>query len=190
MEYISLALTMMLFTNIVLSKLLGVYPPLAMGKKAKNVIALGLTITVVLTLSAVVNFAMKLLLNGIDLAFLNVLSYVLVTATLVQFSELLIKRLLPKIHGLLAPYMPLLTVNAIILVIGLNISRVEYNFLELALTALFSGLGYVLVTILFSFIQERLDNNIYMPKSVKGIAISLITLGFMVMAFSGLKGLM
>ena len=125
----------------------------------------------VLIFSGIISYSLYFyVLVPLELEFLRLVAFILVIASLVQFVEMFIKRYIPALYKSLGIYLPLITTNCVVLTVALDVAAVSggvanYYFLTMVVYVVASAIGFGLVTILFSFIQERLANTPNMPKA-------------------------
>ncbi len=189
-EYLLLLLGAILVNNFVLVHFLGLCPFMGTSKKLSTATGLALATTFVLTLSAIFSYATHaFILQPLQLEYLNTLSFILVIAITVQFTEMVLHKTSPILYRMLGIYLPLITTNCIVLGVALlNIRQENPSFIKALLTGLGAGLGFALVLILFSAMRERI-NVADVPQPFRGSAIALITAGLMSLAFMGFAGL-
>ena len=97
--------------NPVLVLMLGMCPALAVSTRALNGIGMGLSTLAVLVLSnLVISLLRKVIPDQVRLP-----AYIVIVASLVTVTELLIKAYLPSLYESLGIYIPLIVVNCIIL---------------------------------------------------------------------------
>lgn len=189
-EYLLLLVSTILVNNFVLVQFLGLCPFMGTSKKLETAIGLALATTFVLTLSSVFSYATHaLILEPFNVAYLNTLSFILVIAVTVQFTEMVLHKTSPVLYRMLGIYLPLITTNCIVLGVALlNIRQENPTFIKALLTGLGAGLGFALVLVLFAAMRERI-NVADVPKPFRGSAIALITAGLMSLSFMGFAGL-
>lgn len=189
-EYLLLLVGAILVNNFVLVQFLGLCPFMGTSKKLETAIGLSLATTFVLTLSSIFSYATHaLILEPFNLSYLNTLSFILVIAVTVQFTEMVLHKTSPILYRMLGIYLPLITTNCIVLGVALlNIRQQNPTFIKALLTGLGAGLGFALVLVLFSAMRERI-NVADVPKPFRGSAIALITAGLMSLSFMGFAGL-
>ena len=148
--------------NPVLILMLGMCPALAVSTKASNGIGMGLSTLAVLVLSnLVISLLRKVIPDDVRLP-----AYIVIVASLVTVTELLIEAYLPSLYDALGIYIPLIVVNCIIL------GRAEaYANKATPGLAVMDGIGMGL-----GFIREVLGSGTafglqILPKSVEPIAI-------------------
>lgn len=195
MEYLLIALAAILVNNVVLSRFLGICSFLGATKRSEAAIGMSMALSFVLILSGIVSYSLYFfVLVPLGLEFLRLVAFILVIASLVQFVEMFIKKFIPSLYKSLGIYLPLITTNCVVLTVALDVasttgSMPDYNFLTMVIYVIANAVGYSLVTILFSYIQERLELSAKMPKAFKGPASALIIAGLMAIAFVGFKGM-
>lgn len=189
MDLFAIAFAALLGSNIILSRFLGICPFLGVSKKTSSAVGMGLALIAVVTLSALLCFALDKLLVLLGMAsYLELVVFILVIASFVQLLEFFLKRFVPSLYKSLGVYLPLITTNCVVLQVCLDLVSREYNLLQTLVYAVSVSAGYMLIIVLFSLIRTRLDNQPNMPKAFKGNAIALIAAGLMAMAFIAFSG--
>lgn len=178
-----------LVNNLVLVKFLGLCPLLGASQRFETAAGMSLATAFVLTLAAAGSYLVdSFLLQPFEMGYLRIISFILVIAGAVQFTELMVRRLSPLLHQVLGIYLPLITTNCAVLGIALLNVRQSDSLLTAMASGLGAGLGFGLVMILFAGLRERLDTAA-VPAALQGPAIALLTAGIMSMAFLGFSGL-
>lgn len=193
-HYISLLVRSVFIENMALSFFLGMCTFLAVSKKVKTAFGLGVAVTVVLTISVPVNnLVYNLLLKpgalgeGIDLSFLNFITFIGVIAALVQILEMILDRFFPPLYNALGIFLPLITVNcAIFGGVSFMVQR-DYNFGESVVYGLGSGLGWMLAIVALAGIREKMKYS-DVPPGLRGLGITFITAGLMALGFMSFSG--
>ena len=188
-EYLLLLISTVLVNNFVLVKFLGLCPFMGVSRKLETAMGMGLATTFVLTLSAVCSYLVDTyLLVPLGLEYLRTISFILVIAVVVQFTEMVVRKTSPLLHQVLGIYLPLITTNCAVLGVALLNVQESHGFLESAVYGLGASLGFTLVLVLFAAMRERIAAA-DVPVPFRGAAIGLITAGLMSMAFMGFSGL-
>ena len=191
MELFGIAFTALLGSNIILSRFLGICPFLGVSKKTSSAVGMGLALTCVVVLSAIICFFLDKLLVALGLAsYLELIVFILVIASFVQLLEFFLKKYVPSLYKALGVYLPLITTNCVVLNVALAVTGNGYSFVETMVYAVSISLGYTLVITLFSAIRVRLDTNEALPAPFKGNPIALITAALMALAFLGFAGIL
>ena len=188
-EFILAILSYMLINNVLLMQFLGICPFLGVSKKLNNAVGMSLAVIFVMMMASAITYPLYFyILKPLEIEYLDTICFIVVIATLVQIVELVLKKFLKGLYKSLGIYLPLITTNCAILgVAQSNISSAS-NFFNAMTISLGTGLGFMLVMVLFSAIREKLESN-DIPESFKGVPIALITAGILALAFMGLTGL-
>ena len=181
--------TFVLINNVVLNQFLGMCPFMGVSKKSSSAIGMGAAVTFVIVAASLVTYALYYgVLDKCGLQYMDLITFILVIAALVQLVEMIIKKTSPSLYKALGVYLPLITTNCVVLNVTLNNITNGYNFAEMLTYSIAIPLGFTLVLYIFSTIRERLDA-CDTPLSWKGNPIALIVAAIMALAFSGLIGL-
>ena len=171
--------------NVVLSQFLGICPFLGVSSKVETSAGMGMAVTFVMALSAVVTWALQhFILVPFGIEYMQTIVFILVIAALVQMVEIVLKKVSPALYQALGIFLPLITTNCAVL--GVAIIAVQKNF-DLLTSVVYStsiAVGFALALILFAGIRERLDVE-DVPQGMRGVPIALITAGLLAMAFMG-----
>ena len=187
-NYLLILIGTVFVNNIVMSKILGLCPFMGVSRKLETAIGMGAATTFVLTLASGASYLVDTYLLGQDLAYLRTLSFIVVIAGIVGFTEMFIKKTSPVLFRVLGIYLPLITTNCAVLGIPLLNVQEQHNFLESLFYGLGGALGFSLVLVLFAAMRERLEAA-DVPKPFQGVSIAMITAGLMSLAFMGFAGL-
>lgn len=188
-EYLLLLIGTVLVNNFVLVKFLGLCPFMGVSKKLDTAIGMSLATTFVLTLASACSYLINAyLLAPLGLEYLRTLSFILVIAVVVQFTEMMVRKTSPTLYRLLGIFLPLITTNCAVLGVALLNVNESHNFIQSLIYGFGAALGFSLVLILFSGIRERLAVA-DVPAPFKGASIAMITAGLMSLAFMGFTGL-
>ena len=186
---IVILLSSVLVNNYVLSRFLGICPFLGVSKKLNQATGMGLSVTVVMLLATLATWPIQhFVLDRFGLGYLQTIVFILIIASLVQILEIILKRFSPALHQGLGVYLPLITTNCAVLGVAINNITDGYSFLESMVSSLGCGLGFLLAMVLFSGLRSRIDET-EVPRSLRGVAITLIAASFISLAFMGLAGI-
>ncbi len=177
-------------SNILLANFLGMCSFISISKDMKSANGLGLAVTVVLALTSMLNWViLKYVLVPMDLLYLRYIIFIIVIAATVQVLEMVIDRVSPALYMALGIFLPLITVNCAILGVALFMQIRNYSFMQTVFFATGSGLGWWLAILALAAIQKKLIKA-PVPAGLKGPGITLVTIGFMAMAFIGFSGML
>ncbi len=188
-ELFLIIVSTVLVNNFVLVKFLGLCPFMGVSQKLESSIGMALATTFVLTLSSVCSYLVNTyFLEPFGIEFLRTLSFILVIAVVVQFTEMMVKKTSPLLYKILGIYLPLITTNCAVLGVALLNVQEAHTFVQSVFYGLGAALGFSLVMILFAAMRERLQAA-EVPVAFRGAAIAFITAGMMSLAFMGFTGL-
>lgn len=188
MNYILLFLSIVLVNNVITSQFLGICPFLGVSKKIDTAVGMGVAVTFVLALASVITYFIQKILNITSTGYLQTIAFILVIASIVQFVEMVIKKMSPALYQALGVYLPLITTNCAVLGIALVNVQNNYNLVATLINGTGAGVGFTLAIVLFAGIRERLELA-DIPESFKGYPITLIAAALMSIAFLGFTGL-
>jgi len=184
-----LILATALVNNVVLVKFLGLCPFMGVSGKLDTALGMGLATTFVLTLAAAASWVLEhLVLEPLDIGFLRILTFILVIAAVVQFTEMVVRKLSPTLYQVLGIFLPLITTNCAVLGVALLNVQEQHSFVESLLYGFGSALGFTLVMVLFAGLRERLALA-QVPATFAGAPIAFIVAGLLSLAFMGFAGL-
>jgi len=187
-EYLLILVSAVFVNNIVMVKILGLCPFMGVSKKLEAAIGMGAATTFVLTLASGSSYLINHYLLGPELSYLTTLSFIVVIAGIVQFTEMVVQKTSPVLYQVLGIYLPLITTNCAVLGIPLLNVQAKHNFMESIFFGMGGALGFTLVMVLFAGMRERMEGA-DVPAIFKGSAIAMITAGLMSLSFMGFSGL-
>ena len=202
MEYISLFVKSIFIDNMIFSYFLGMCSYLAVSKNVKTANGLGLAVIFVLLCTLPLNYLLnKFVLQpgalswlgpqfaDVDISFLSFILFIAVIAAFTQLVEMIVEKFLPSLYSSLGIYLPLIAVNCAILGGALFMQQKDFaNVGESAVYALGSGIGWDLAIVCLAAIREKMAY-CNVPKPLKGIGITFITVGLMGIAFMTFMGI-
>jgi electron transport complex protein RnfA len=187
---ISIALGAILVENFILVKFLGICPFMGVSKKMDTALGMGLAVIFVMGVASMFCWLVnEFLLVPLNLEFMQTVAYILVIASLVQFVEMFLQKMVPSLYQALGIYLPLITTNCAVLGVALLNTQLRNNFIESVVYGITGGMGFTVAILLFSSIRERLDNTAEYPEAFEGFPIALISAGLLSLAFMGFSGL-
>lgn len=176
-------------SNILLSNFLGMCSFISISKNLKSSNGLGMAVAMVMTVTTALNWIVeKYIIIPFQIEYLRYIIYIIVIAAVVQILEMLIDRISPNLYISLGIFLPLITVNCAILGVALFMQLRNYTLLQSVFFGLGSGLGWWLAIVLLGAIRMKVDKA-PVPAPLKGVGITLITIGIMAMAFMGFAGM-
>ncbi len=178
-----------LVNNFVLVRFLGLCPFMGVSRNLEAAFGMSLATAFVLTLSSAVSYLLhEYVLVPLELGYLRTLSFILVIAVSVQFTEIMVRRLSPLLDQVLGIFIPLIATNCAVLGVALLNVQQAKGFVQSVFFGFGAATGFALVIVLFAAIRERLDSA-DIPLPFRGMAIALTTAGLMSLAFMGFSGM-
>ena len=200
MEHLlSLFVRAVFIENMALAFFLGMCSFLAMSKKINAAIGLGIAVIVVQTVTVPANNLILTYLlkedalawagvTGVDLTFLSFISFIGVIAAIVQIMEMVMDKFMPALYNALGVFLPLITVNCVIMGGSLFMVERDYRFVESVIYGLGSGVGWAIAIVLLAGILEKMKYS-DVPEGLRGLGITFITVGLMSLGFMSFGGI-
>ncbi len=188
-ELIIILISSALINNVVLSQFLGLCPFLGVSKRVETAAGMGGAVIFVITIaSAFTSVIYKFVLVSAGLEYMQTIVFILVIAALVQFVEMVLKKMSPGLYQALGVYLPLITTNCAVLGVALKNVSNSYGIIEGIVNGFATATGFTIAIIIMAGIREKIEYNDVSP-AFKGSPIVLITAGLMAIAFFGFAGL-
>ena len=188
-EYLLIIISVVLVNNIVLTKILGLCPFMGVSKKLDTSVSMSAATAFVLTVGSITSWLVNYyLLIPYGLEYLRTISFIVIIAAVVQFTEMVMEKNYPYLYRVLCIFLPLITTNCAVLGIPLLNAQLSHNLLEAALFGLGGALGFSLVLILFASLREKFEGA-DTPELMRGSALAMLTAGLMSLSFMGFIGL-
>lgn len=182
-------LTAIFVNNFVMVQFLGLCPFMGASQRLDSAIGMAAATTFVLTLASALSFLVEqYLLQPLGLDYLRIISFIVIIAGLVQFSEIVMRATQPLLHQALGIFIPLITTNCAVLGVALLNVRQAHNFVDSIFFGLGAALGFSLLLILFSAMRERLEHA-DIPQPFRGASVNMMTAGIVSLAFLGFTGM-
>ena len=190
MDLLTLIIWTVFVNNVILSQFLGICPFMGVSKKIDSAIGMSAAVLFVMVLATVITFLLQgAVLIPFKLQYLQTIMFILVIATLVQFVEMVIRKVSPALFEALGIFLPLITTNCAVLGTAIMATQKNFDMLHAVIFAVGISLGFALVLMLFAAIRERLDLETATPRAMRGMPIALVTASILSLAFLGFSGL-
>jgi electron transport complex protein RnfA len=196
-QFFAMIIGAVFVSNFVLTRFLGLCPFVGVSKDSDSALGMGMAVIFVMTMASLVTWLVyTYILVPLDLVYLRTISFILVIAVLVQFVEMVLEKTSPTLQKALGIYLPLITTNCAVLgvaVVNVNEYMVTglpkaQSFIMSVVNGFAAGCGFTLALILMAAIRERLEL-VDIPRTMRGIPITLIVTALMALAFFGFSGL-
>lgn len=187
--YFAIIIGAIFVNNVVLAQFLGICPFLGVSSKVDTSMGMGMAVTFVMALSAVVTWCLQhFVLVPFGIEYMQTIVFILVIAALVQMVEIVLKKVSPALYQALGIFLPLITTNCAVLGLAILMIQKDYSLLQGVVFQVATALGFALALVLFAGIRERLDVE-DVPQGMRGVPIALIAAGLLAMAFMGFANL-
>ena len=188
-ELVVILISTVLVNNFVLVRFLGLCPFLGVSRNLEAATGMSLATAFVLTLSSATAYLLhSYILVPLELEYLRTITFILVIAASVQFTEIMVRRLSPLLDQVLGIYIPLIATNCAVLGVALLNVQQAQGFVQSVFYGFGASAGFALVLVMFAAIRERLEAA-DIPAPFRGTAIALMTAGMMSLAFMGFSGM-
>lgn len=198
-HFFSLFVRSIFVDNMIFAFFLGMCSFLAVSKNVKTSLGLGVAVIFVELITLPVNYLLQTkVLEPMGLEFLSFILFIAVIAGIVQLVEMVVEKFSPSLYNSLGIFLPLIAVNCAIMGaslfmqqrIGMDPDNTQAitSFGDSIAYALGSGIGWALAIICLAAIREKMEY-CDIPKPLKGVGITFITVGLMAMAFMCFSGL-
>lgn len=177
-----------LVENVILARFFGICPFIGVSKKRSSAAGMGLAVTFVITISAIVSWLLyTYVLVPFEMVYMRTIVFILVIASLVQILEMFFKKVSPGLYRSLGIYLPLITTNCAVLGLATVVTMEQFTLFKTLIYSFASGLGFLLVIFIFSVLREKLERA-PIPKPFQGVPIAFIIAGIMAMIFARFAG--
>ncbi|MCL0034506.1 electron transport complex subunit RsxA [Dehalococcoidia bacterium] len=188
-ELIVIFVSMAFVNNVVFARYLGLCPYFGVSKKTGPALGMGMAVIFVMLIAAAATWLINhYILIPFNVQFMQIVIFILVISSLVQITELFIKRTSATLYNALGIFLALITTNCAVLFVTLWNALHDYTFIESIVSALASGIGFAFALILMSGIRERLEIA-DCPRSMRGLPIAFIAAMMLSLALIGLGGM-
>ncbi len=189
MDIFQLFISAIFVNNIVLAQYLGQCPYLGCSKDKSVAYGMSGAVVFVTIMASALTWAVStFFLRPFNLEYLQTIFFILLIASLVQFVEMFMKKMIPPLYASLGIFLPLISSNCAVMGVALMVQREGYSFVMAILYALAASTGFGIAIIVLAAIRERLDTA-RVPKSLAGTPIGLIMAGLMSLSFMAFKGM-
>ncbi|RMG46618.1 MAG: electron transport complex subunit RsxA [Acidobacteria bacterium] len=176
-----------LINNFTLAYFLGLCPFFGVTGRLDTALRLGFANIFVMLITSMAAWV----LNSFILPFapyLQLISFIVVIASTVQFVEMLIRKLSPTLFRALGIFLPLITTNCAILALALFQTNRGYDLVQGLVYALGAGVGLTIALVIMAGLRQDAELA-GVPRLVRGTAMSFFIAGILSMAFMGFAGL-
>ena len=195
-SFITILIGTVFINNFILSRFLGLCSFIGVSKDTGPAVSMGIAVTFVTTMASLISWLIYyFILIPFHLEYLRTISFILVIASFVQFTEIVVQKKAPGLYKTFGIYLPLITVNCAVFGVAVLNTDVFFfggkavagSLVKSVLQGFCAGAGYTLAMFLMSGIRERLEFA-EVPRSLKDVPITFIIASLMSLAFLGFSG--
>jgi electron transport complex protein RnfA len=188
-DLVKIFLTAMLIDNVVLMRFIALCPFIGMSNDVKKSVGMSLAVLFVTVLATAATWPLYMfVLKPMHLEFLQILTFILVIASLVQLVEFYLKKSAPALYSSMGVYLTLITTNCAILAVTFDVIAKGYGFAQSMTYAVGVASGFTLSLLLLAGIRERIKIA-PVPDFLKGTPILFVAAALLAMSFGGFAGL-
>jgi len=188
-DLVKIFLSAMLIENVVLMRFIALCPFIGMSTDVKKSAGMSAAVLFVTVLATAVTYPLyKFVLIPMNLQFLQILTFILVIAALVQLVEFYLKKSAPALYSSMGVYLTLITTNCAILAVTFDVIAKGYTFAQSMTYAVGVATGFALALVLLAGIRERIKVA-PIPAFLKGTPILFVAAALLAMSFGGFAGL-
>jgi Na+-transporting NADH:ubiquinone oxidoreductase subunit E len=125
---------------------------------------------------------------SIDLSFLSFITFIGCIAASVQVIEMSMDKFAPALYTALGVFLPLITVNCIILAGSLFMQERDLNVAESVVFGAGSGFGWALAIVALAAVRDKLSYS-NVPPGLRGLGMAFIITGLMALGFLSFGGI-
>ncbi len=197
---INIGIRSVFIDNMIFAYFLGMCSFLAISKKVKTAIGLGVAVVFVVGVTVPLNWLVQhYVMNpgalawlgddfkNVDLGFLQFIVFISVISAVVQLTEMAVEKFSPALYGTLGIFLPLIAVNCAVLGAALFMVGRPYNLAEATMFGFGSGLGWMLAIVALAGVREKMKYS-NVPGPLKGLGITFLLVGLMSLGFLSFLG--
>jgi electron transport complex protein RnfA len=176
--------------NVALTQFLGIRIMLGESNNISSSLRMGGIIMFLLILVNFVNyFILKYFLIPLQIQFLQLIIFILLIILISHIIEFLFRKTNSKLFKKFTDYFSQITTSSIVLGVCLLTfkNNIAFNLIQNLIYTISATVGYTLALLVMTGITDQLELT-RTPEGMKGIPISLITIGLLSLAFMGLTG--
>ena len=197
---INIGIRSVFIDNMIFAYFLGMCSFLAISKKVKTAIGLGVAVVFVVGVTVPLNWLVQAYVMNpgalawlgpdfkeVDLGFLQFIVFISVISAVVQLTEMAVEKFSPALYGTLGIFLPLIAVNCAVLGAALFMVGRPYNLAEATMFGFGSGVGWMLAIVALAGVREKLKYS-NVPAPLRGLGITFLLVGLMSLGFLSFLG--
>ncbi len=179
----TIALEGLFIKNFLVIQFLGLCSFVGVTKDLKSASGMSGAVIFVMAMSATASYILyTYILVPAKMEFLDLITFIVVIAALVQIVEFVVRKNIPFLYRSLGIYLPLISTNCAVLgVVLLNVQS-DYNFMQSLVFGTTAGMGYGIVMVMMAAIRER-SLLVHIPSSIRGLPQAFFIATMLSLAF-------
>jgi Na+-transporting NADH:ubiquinone oxidoreductase subunit E len=187
---LTILIATLLTHNIALTYLLGMCSLISLSKRLSTAFGMGVAVIFVVVLTTAINWPIyHLILIPMHSELIYYIVFIIVIAATVQLLEMVMEKFFPALQSSFGIFLPLITVNCIVLAVVLFMVIRQYDYIQSIVFALGSSLGWTVAIIIVAAIQEKMRLISDVPRGLRGPGIVMTIMGIISLSFLGFAGM-
>ncbi len=176
--------------NLLLSRLFGIESFFSSSEKRSSSLVYGGLVTLVTVIAGTVTVVLnRYVFTPLGIEYMSTFATAMVILAVICGLHLLSKRISEKLYVSFTVNMPMISTNCVVMGAARMCTEYSLPIGQSALFLLAAGVGFTLSLLIFSSVQERLENvSMRAVPSFRGLPILLLSAAFAAMAFAGFCG--
>ena len=187
-QFFALVLSALLSENFILVTCVGIGTHGEAFSTPKEGARTGLTLTVVMVVTALISRPIDDILQSIGFTYLRVIIFALLVYAVIILLRKMLAACLPVLSARVDKCLSQTLTNAAVLFCILTAAQRGYTITQTFIYAFFGGIGATIVMVSFAGLREEVSFH-HCPKAFRGAPILFITMGLMALAVVGFYGL-
>ncbi len=175
--------------NLVFSHLLGTSAFIRDTKDIKSALKRGVAVGIFISAFSILAWLFdRLILSPLSLGYMRTFLFTVLLCGGVKICESVLKMRFPSLYERFGISFEEVSFSSVFLGVMLLSASSDYGFVGALFFGIFSGVGYILASVIFAAVRENLEYA-DCPKILRGIPMLFITLGLIALAFMGFSGI-
>ncbi len=189
LKILTASLGAVLAENLVFTRFLGTSSYFRDTRDVKSAVRSGAAVGIALAASTVLAWIFDtLVISLLGLEYMRTFLFVLLLCGGVKISKNVLGKRFPEAYARLGISFDAVCFSSAFLGVMLLVVNYSYGFFEALFFGIFSGVGYILSSLILSAIRENLEYT-DCPRFLKGEPMLFITLGLIALVFMGFSGM-
>lgn len=189
LNLLSISIGAVLSENLVFSHLLGTSAFIRDTKDIKSALRRGVAVGIFISAFAILAWLFdRLIFSPLSLGYMRTFLFTVLLCGGVKICENVLKTRFPALYERFGISFDEVCLSSVFLGVMLLSASSGYSFFGALFFGIFSGVGYILASVVFATVRENLEYT-DCPKVLRGTPMLFITLGLIALAFMGFSGI-